>query len=136
MTLDDFLTLTLPQRIAWLHGAEGPQGKMSHDRFAEELGVPNRQTIIGWENGREPSKPYAAKLDEFSGFPAWAFRRRESEEAAFESFARRLRELEDQQGDLRDLVLDAFALIRKLETQAAEESHAVPQSQPRRARGG
>ena len=95
MTLDDFLTLPLPKRIAWLHSHEGPRGKLSHDRFAEVLGVPNRQTIIGWEKGTEPNRFYAAKLAEFSGtFPEWVFRRRESEEAAWEMFARRLGALE------------------------------------------
>lgn len=80
MTLDDFLTLTLPQRIVWLHSEDGPKGKLSHDRFAAILGT-TRQTVIGWENGVEPIR-YAEKLAEFSGFPSNAFRRRQAEAIA------------------------------------------------------
>jgi len=94
--LDDLLTLPLPKRIEWLHSSEGPRGKLSHDRFAEAIQAPNRQTIIGWEKGREPNRFYSERLAEFSGFPAWAFRRRESEEAVAEMFARRLGALEER----------------------------------------
>jgi hypothetical protein len=99
VTLDDFLTLPLPKRIVWLHGEQGPKGEMSHDKLAVELDT-SRQTIIGWESGREPNRFYAKKLGDFSGYPAWVFRRRESEEAAWEMFARRLGSLEAQVADL------------------------------------
>jgi hypothetical protein len=107
---------------------------MSLDRLAKELGAPGRQTIIAWEKGGQPSQRYAEALAEFSGFPAWAFRRRESEAAAFESFSRRLQELEAKQSELRDLVLQAFDVIRALEAQAPEASAASAQSRPKRAR--
>ena len=93
VNLDDLLLLPLPERIKWLHGPNGPKGELSHDKLAVELGVPNRQTIIGWENGREPSARYAQRLSEFSGFPDWVFRRREAEEAVGETIAHRLHEL-------------------------------------------
>jgi hypothetical protein len=80
MTLEDFLTLSLPSRIAWLHSEDGPHGRLSHDRFAAMLGT-NRQTVISWENGVEPTR-YADRLAEFSGFPASAFRRRQAEALA------------------------------------------------------
>lgn len=91
MTLDEFLTLPLPKRIVWLHSAEGPRGKLSHDAFARILGT-TRQTVINWERGAEP-RAYAEKLAEFSGFPADAFLRRGAEVAGEESSLRLLREL-------------------------------------------
>lgn len=132
MTLEDLLTLPLPERIAWLHSEAGPKGRISLDHFAESIGAPGRQTVIAWEKGGQPSQRYADALAEFSGFPAWAFRRRESEAAAFESFARRLGELEAQQSELRDLVLEAFDVIRALEAQGVEVSAATPLSRAKR----
>lgn len=110
MTLDDFLTLPLPKRILWLHSDSGPRGAISHDKLAAELGT-TRQTVIGWEGGREPNRYYADRLAEFSGFPAWTFRRRESEEAVAEMFARRLGALEAEMPLLRGLVLEGFELL-------------------------
>lgn len=129
LTLDDFLTLPLPKRIVWLHSANGPEGKLSHDKFAAVLGLPNRQTIIGWEkDGREPNKRNAQSLADFSGFPAWVFRRREAEEAAWEMFARRLGSLEGQNADLRGLVIRGFGALQKLLPQDQQPALEVPPS--------
>lgn len=104
LTLDDFLTLTLPDRIAWLHGPDGPQGKLSHDRFAAILGT-SRQTVIGWERagGPEPQAKYRMALAEVSGFPAEAFSRRLAEALVAETVGSRLRSLEDQAVRVVDL---------------------------------
>lgn len=130
MTLDDFLTLTLPKRIAWLHSEQGPRGKLSHDRFAEAMGVPNRQTVIGWENGREPNRYYSERLAEFSGFPAWVFRRREAEEAAWEMFGRRLGAVEDQLADrpTRKEVQEGLDALREAIRPAASRDTAGTRS--------
>lgn len=48
ITYDDFLALTLPERIRWLHSEDGPHGKLSHDRFGEMLGGIKRGRIIAW----------------------------------------------------------------------------------------
>lgn len=105
MTLDELLTLPLPQRIVWVHGPKGPKGKLSHDKFAKAIGIPNRQTIINWEKpgGTEPSEENAKRLEEFSGFPWWAFRRAESEEAVYETFGRRLGRVEARVDQLAEL---------------------------------
>lgn len=116
MTLDEFLTLTLPERIRWLHSEHGPRGKLSHDALAAVLGT-TRQTVIGWEKGREPKK-YADALADFSGFPAWAFRRREAEGAAHESTGQLIRfhddRLERVEGDLADALLEQTKLTRRV----------------------
>lgn len=96
MTYDDFLTLTLPERIAWLHSKDGPRGFLSHDDFAEVLGT-SRQVVIDWEKpaGAEPKK-FVDQLTAFSGFPSEAFLRRTAEAAVHEMFGRRLESLEEQ----------------------------------------
>lgn len=97
MTLQDLLTLSLPERIIWLHGDDGPKGKMSHDTLAAELGT-TRQTVINWEKrgGIEPGPKYREKLAEFSGYPAGAFSRREAEAMAEETFGHLLLRLRDE----------------------------------------
>lgn len=124
MTLDDLLTLTLPQRIIWLHGRDGPKGKLSHDKFADAIGIPNRQTIINWEKpgGTEPTKENAERLEEFSGFPWWAFRRAEAEEAVHETFGRRLGRVEARVDQLAELTARGEAgrrALRELQPLAA-----------------
>lgn len=116
MTEDEFLTLTLPERIKWCHGPDGPRGKLSHDRFAKILGT-TRQTIIGWEGGKsEPSDKYRPKLAEFSGFPAAAFSRRAAEAPSAAAMAVRLEALEAavaSQG--REMARSLRALVRAIE---------------------
>jgi hypothetical protein len=116
VTLEDFLTLPLPERIKWLHSEGGPRGYLSHDSFAALLGTA-RQTVIGWEKGTEP-KQYAEALAEFSGFPAWAFGRREAEGAVASSVGDRLRvqdgRLERVEGDLADALLAQATLTRRV----------------------
>lgn len=94
VTYDDFLTLTLAERIAWLHSQNGPKGFLSHDDFAEQLGT-SRQVIIGWEKegGSEP-KRFVGQLAAFSGFPEEAFLRRTAEVPVREMYGRRLARLE------------------------------------------
>lgn len=94
MTLSDFLTMPLAKRIAWLHSEHGPEGKLSHDRFAERLGT-SRQVVISWENGVEPSEQFRRNLAAFSGFPAEAFSRREAERLFEATIGSRLGELEE-----------------------------------------
>lgn len=89
------MTLTLPERIRWLHSSEGPKGKLSHDKFGKELGGVSRQTIIGWEKeaGAEPDEENAQALAEFSGFKPEAFSRRLAEAPAAATIRSRLEEL-------------------------------------------
>lgn len=91
MTEDEFIALPLPQKIEWLRSADGPRGKLSHDRLAAELGT-SRQVVIKWEKGAEPSPRLRARLAEFSGFPKEAFSRRGAEVLAQELYVRRLEE--------------------------------------------
>lgn len=111
MTLEEFVTLTLPDRIRWLHSEDGPRGRISLDALASILGT-KRQTIIGWEKyGREPTR-FADALAQFSGFPPWAFRRRGAEEAAEETTLALLRELRGSVEDSANqtaLALEAIA---------------------------
>lgn len=94
MTEDAFLTLTLPERIKWLHGKDGPRGKLSHDRFGDAIGT-SRQVIIAWEKAESyPSPKFQRALAEFSGFTAAAFSVREAEAVVEDSIDRRLRRLE------------------------------------------
>lgn len=93
MTLEELLTMPLTERVKWLRSADGPRGKMSHDRLAKELGT-TRQTVIGWEGGVEPRR-FADALAEFSGFPREVWLRRGAEAASLASFERRLRSLEE-----------------------------------------
>jgi len=99
MTYEDFLTLTLPDRIKWLRSPEGPAGELSHDRLGKALGT-SRQVVIGWEKdaGPEPAPRFRDALAKFSGFPAAAFSRRLSERPAADSLGRRLEELADLVG--------------------------------------
>ena len=122
------MTLTLSQRIAWLHGAEGPRGKMSHDAFGKVIGA-TRQAIISWEKrGVEPRAPMRRKLARFSGFQAAVFSRREAEELAQESFGRRLARSEET----LERILSALVAAGI----AVPESQAAPRSassgQPRK----
>lgn len=113
MTLDDFLTLTLPKRIRWLRSSDGPQGAMSHDTLADILGT-KRQVLIGWEkSGTEPNSASRSKLAQFSGFPPEAFSRRLAEPLVEEMLGRRLRGLAEADelllaGQLR--LLDHFGI--------------------------
>jgi transcriptional regulator with XRE-family HTH domain len=134
--VDDLLTLPLPKRIVWLHSEAGPRGKLSHDKFAEALGIPNRQTIIGWEkSGREPNAENAKALAEFSGFPAWVFRRRESEDAAWEMFGRRLAKLEARVDAVATLAARGAAGQRELR-ELRPLAEATPPGLPAGADGG
>lgn len=131
--MDEFLTLTLPDRIQWLHGNDGPRGKMSHDRFAAMLGT-NRQTVIAWEKGQQPGRDYAEKLAAFSGFPAEAFRRRSAEAAASASsrdLLRRLRELEEREArHEQETRAFASAVVRRLDALEEALGIAAPASAP------
>lgn len=88
MTLDDLLTLPLHKRIEWLRKLEG-----SHDKLALRLGT-KRQTVIGWEKGRQPNTHYQAALAEVSGFPAYAFKRSAAEREVWALTESRLQALE------------------------------------------
>ncbi len=96
MTYDDFLTLTLPERIKWLRSDGGPRGELSHDKLADILGT-SRQVVIGWEKvaGSEPGPKLRAALSEFSGYPSAAFSRRLAEAPAAATIRGRLEELAD-----------------------------------------
>lgn len=128
MTEEEFLTLPLPERIQWLRSAEGPWGKLSHDRFAKALGT-SRQVVIGWEkpNGPEPSERLRVKLADFSGFKPSAFSRREAEAATWESIGSRLAALEEvlvEQGRSTDRALRALTrAIERLERRLDDEGH-------------
>lgn len=129
MTEDEFLTLPLPERIQWLRSAEGPWGKLSHDRFAKALGT-SRQVVIGWEkeNGTEPSERLRVKLAEFSGFEPSSFSRREAEAATWQSLGHLLRALEetvessgqDMTDSLKALELRLRRVERALKLQAPD----------------
>lgn len=115
MEEEEFLTLTLPERIKWLHGPHGPRGRLSHDRFAKILGT-TRQSVINWEKGANEPRGYREKLAEFSGFSPEAFSRRGAEEPAAESIGGRLEALEaavEQQG--RETTRALRALTRAIE---------------------
>lgn len=128
VTLQDFLTLTLPERIIWLHGPEGPHGKLSHDRFATQLGT-TRQTVINWEKkaGIEPSSRYRKKLAELSGFPEEAFSRREAESLTEETFGHLLLRLRDD-ADRNRLVVESIVLGLRQADIAIPDPPALPQS--------
>lgn len=127
MTLDDFLTLTLPKRIAWLHSHDGPKGKLSHDIFGQQLGT-SRQQVINWENGAEPTS-FADALATWSGFPREAFLRREAEPLVEEMYRRRLQELEDQvaqlatRADLEAALEPLREAIQKTATQRTRQTN-------------
>lgn len=120
MTEEEFLTLTLPERIRWCHGPDGPRGKLSHDRFAKILGT-SRQTVISWENGTSEPRDYREKLAEFSGFPEAAFSRRSAEAPSAVAVAARLATLEAKLEEVVELMtegLDRIAgAIARLEQQ-------------------
>lgn len=122
MTLDDFLTMTLPKRVKWLHGKNGPRGRLSHDVFADILNT-KRQVLIGWEKGTEPNEASRAKLAEFSGFPAAAFSRRLAEPLVEEMLARRLGGLEREADWNRRLTLRIAAAL-------TEHDIELPESPP------
>lgn len=134
MTLEDFLTLTLPQRIVWLHSKDGPRGRLSHDKFAAILDT-SRQTVISWEKGTEP-KDYADKLAKFSGFPSWAFLRRAAEAPAAETIALRLQSLADEIDELRGLLLRGFSALAPLLPQSQQRALEVPPSRRQHAQPG
>lgn len=150
MTEEEFLTLALPDRIKWLHSEQGPRGKMSHDRFAKELGT-SRQVVILWEktNGPEPAVRHRAALAAFSGFSEDAFSRREAESATWASLGSRLAAVEaavdDQGGEvarsLRTLAraIDGLERYLRLLVQddrppEAGEAQALLQKNRKRAR--
>lgn len=110
VTEDDFLTLTLPERIKWLHGKDGPRGFLSHDSFAKVLGT-SRQVIIDWEKGAQPGKRYRDKLAKFSGFRPEVFARREAEALEKEMVGRRLRSLEGEVRYMYDQLTVAFGAL-------------------------
>lgn len=128
MTLQDFLTLTLPERIIWLHSTKGPHGKLSHDRFAERLGT-TRQTVINWEKkaGIEPNSRYRKKLAEFSGFPEGTFSRREAEVLTEETFGHLLLRLRDE-ADRNRLIVESIVLGLQQADIAIPDPPAPPQS--------
>lgn len=110
VTEDDFLTLTLPNRIKWLHGPNGPRGKLSHDKFAKVLKT-SRQTVINWEGGAQPGETYRKRLASFSGFRAEVFSRREAEALEKEMVGRRLRSLEGEVRWLGEQLATAFGSL-------------------------
>lgn len=87
MTLDDFLTLPLTERIKALRLQAG-----SHDKFAAQLNT-SRQVVIGWEKGAQPGERYRDKLAALSGYPADAFLR-SAEAQEIQTIADRVRYLE------------------------------------------
>jgi hypothetical protein len=129
LTEVDFLTLTLPERIAWLHSEHGPNGKLSHDRFAKILGGTSRQAIINWEKpgGGEPRAPMRRKLAKFSGFRPEVFSRRQAEALEQVTVGSRLRSVEDEAKWLRSQLLrclDALELEPQEEPRAAQSGGA------------
>lgn len=116
-------TLTLAERIAWLHSDEGPEGKLSHDKWAKrlkELGAPDtlsRGTILGWEGKtkdgaqREPQERYVAALAAFSGMPPAAFSRRGAEVLVKETAVPRLQRLEARAAGARAVLLGVLAAL-------------------------
>lgn len=125
MTDEEFLALPLAQKIEWLRSEDGPRGKLSHDRFAAELGT-SRQVVIKWEKGAEPSPRLRGRLAAFSGYPAEAFARRGAEALAQELYVRRLEELAAtvaaQNEEMKRSLLAVRRAIRRLERQLAAEA--------------
>lgn len=109
VTEDEYLAMTLRQRIAWLRSKDGPRGKLSHDRFADTIGT-SRQMVINWENGMEPKK-FVKALADFSGFRPEVFSRREAEELVQVSSFRRLLSLEGEVRWLVDQMGTAFSAL-------------------------
>lgn len=123
MTEDDYLTLTLGERIAWLRSDEGPRGPISHDTLAGILST-SRQVVIKWEKpgGAEPGREMRRRLADFSGFQEGCFSRRQAEVLVQEPFGRRLQRAEETvETILAALVAAGIAL---------PESEAVPRSAP------
>lgn len=88
VTLDEFLTWPLHKRIEWLRKKAG-----SHDKLAVKLGT-TRQTVIGWEKGKQPNASYRKKLAVLSKFPADSFLRSGVEREVWALTENRLLELE------------------------------------------
>lgn len=135
MTEDEFLTLTLPNRIRWLHSKDGPQGFLSHDRFAKILGT-SRQVVINWEKGKNfPNPKSRTRLAKFSGFSDQAFSVREAEAVVEDSIDRRLRRLEARatraENSLRRILraLDAAGIELPAARAASQSPATAPRSQ-------
>lgn len=123
MTEEDYLTLTLGERIVWLRSEQGPRGSISHDTLAGILGT-SRQVVIKWEKpgGAEPNPALRRELAKFSGFREGCFSRRQAEVLVQEPFGRRLQRAEETvETILAALVAAGIAL---------PESEAEPRSAP------
>lgn len=112
MTEEDYLTLTLGERIAWLRSEDGPKGAISHDKLAGILDT-SRQVIIGWEKpgGAEPSLAMRKRLSKFSGFDPRCYSRREAEVLVQEPVGRRLARAEETIERILQGLLDAGIAI-------------------------
>ena len=131
MTEEDFLTLLLPERIAWLHSEAGPRGFLSHDSFGKLSGA-TRQAIIQWEKigGAEPNRATRARLADFSGFPAEAFSRRGAEALLPTTFGHRLRAVEGLLERVVQALVDAGIAIPESEREPLSGQGGQSESTP------
>lgn len=126
MTCEELLTLPREERFKWLRSADGPLGKVSHDRLAAALET-SRQTVISWEHGTEPRR-LVDRLVELTGCPPEVWLRDEagqSSESQTLVLLRELRDVVEVEGQreaqaLASLAKEVRALRRQLEARAPQ----------------